>query len=61
MKEVLKNKSEKELRGLLLQKKHQLMDFRFKVSKGKAKNVKEGRTLRSEIARIMAQLNKTTG
>lgn len=57
-KEILKNKSEKELKTMLSQKQGQLMDFRFKISKGKAKNVKEGKILRKEIARILTHLSK---
>lgn len=57
-KEILKNKSEKELKIILSQKRNQLMDFRFRISKGKAKNVKEGRNLRREIARILTELGK---
>ena len=43
MKENLKNKSDKELKHLLAEKRGLLMDFRFKISSGKAKNVKEGK------------------
>lgn len=60
-KEILKNKSEKELKTILLKKQHELMDFRFKISKGKAKNVKEGKILKREIARVMTRLGEIKG
>jgi len=56
-KEIFKNKSEKELRTILKDKRNSLRDFRFKISKGKAKNVKEGRNLKKDIARILTALN----
>ncbi len=57
-KEILKNTEEKELRALLLDKRNLLRDFRFKIAKGKAKNVKEGANLKKEIARLLTEINK---
>ena len=56
-KENIKNKSDKELKVLLKEKRGMLMEFRFKVSKGTAKNVKEGKTLQREIACILTEIN----
>jgi ribosomal protein L29 len=57
-KEVFKNKSESELREALKEKRNLLREFRFKVSKGRAKNNKEGRGLHRDIARILTELNR---
>lgn len=57
-KEILKNIEEKELRALLLDKRNLLRDFRFKIAKGKAKNVKEGSNLKKEIARLLTEVSK---
>lgn len=59
MKEVFKNKPEAELRTLLKEKRSLLRDFRFKVAKGRAKNVKEGLRLRRTIARVLTELKNT--
>ncbi len=55
-KEDLKNKTEAELMALLKEKRNAMRAFRFRVSKGKAKNVKEGRELRRGIARILTEI-----
>lgn len=52
-----KDKNTKDLLKALTEKRDALQDFRFGVSGGKAKNVKEGRTLRKDIARILTELN----
>lgn len=49
----LRNKTEKELRQLLETKRQGLWNFRFGVSGSKVRNVKEGRALRRDIARIL--------
>lgn len=51
-----KDKNPKDLLKALNEKRNALQDFRFGVSGGKAKNVKEGRTLRKDIARIQTEL-----
>lgn len=53
-----KTKSKTELNKLLSEKKEALMHFRFKLSSGKAKNMKEGHNLKKDIAKIMTELNK---
>jgi len=57
MKELI-NKTEKELKVLLSEKKEALRVFRFAMSGGKIKNLKEGQNLKKEIAQIMTLLNK---
>jgi len=43
---------QKELQGLLKEKKERLRQLRFDLVAGKIKNVKETRTTRKDIARI---------
>ena len=43
---------------LLAEKKEALRVFRFAMSGGKIKNLKEGSNLKKEIAQIMTLLNK---
>ncbi|MEK7647051.1 MAG: 50S ribosomal protein L29 [Patescibacteria group bacterium] len=49
----LRQKSEAELQNLLDKSRDRLIQFKFNVSLGKEKNVKEARTLRRDIARIL--------
>ncbi|MBI5045655.1 MAG: 50S ribosomal protein L29 [Candidatus Niyogibacteria bacterium] len=53
----LRQKSEAELQNLLDKSRDRLIQFKFNVSLGKEKNVKEARTLRRDIARIFTLLN----
>ncbi len=53
----VKGKNQKELADLLVEKRKKLADFRFNIATGKIKNVKEGRSLRKEIARILTEGN----
>lgn len=57
MKDLIK-KTEKELKALLAEKREALRTFRFAMSGGKTKNLKEGAKLKKEIAQIMTILNK---
>jgi ribosomal protein L29 len=50
-----------ELRALLLEKKEVLRAMRFDISGSKGSNVKEGRTLRKDIARIETVLTSQKG
>lgn len=52
-----KGKTEQELAKLLEEKKKELRVFRFSITGTKIKNVKQGKTLRKEIARILTVLN----
>ena len=49
-------KNTTELKKLLSEKRHALHTFRFSLVGGKAKNVKEGRAVRKDIARIMTAM-----
>ena len=52
-----KNKTEKEITNLLNEKRENLRSFRFSLSGGKSRNVREGRNTRKEIARLMTEVN----
>ena len=54
------NKTEKDLMKTLADKRKALQTFRFNLSGSKTRNVKEGKGLRKEIARILTQLNSRT-
>jgi ribosomal protein L29 len=57
----LKNKTSEDLKKMLAEKRKALQSFRFNIAGSKARNVKEGRNLRKEIARIMTEVtNKKT-
>ena len=49
-------KTQKELLKTLAEKKTALQSFRLGNSRSKTKNVKEGRTIRKDIAQIMTAL-----
>ncbi len=53
----LKNKSGKELGTLLTEKRNALRTFRFSVSGSNTRNVREGRAIRKDIAKILTLLN----
>ena len=54
----IKEKSEKELKTMLVDKRLALQNFRFAVAGSKNRNVKEGKALRKDIARILTVMNK---
>ncbi|MBI2109104.1 MAG: 50S ribosomal protein L29 [Parcubacteria group bacterium] len=56
----LKEKTEKELQELLGAKQKSLRLFRFGISGSKIKNVKEGRNIRKDIARILTEIHERT-
>jgi ribosomal protein L29 len=56
MKDYL-NKTAADLMSLLGEKRTALRSFRFGSTGGKAKNVKEGKSHRREISRIMTTLS----
>ena len=56
MSEITK-KTEKELIALLAEKRQALRDFRFALSGGKAKNMKEGAVAKKAIAQILTETN----
>ncbi len=51
------NKTASDLSKLLGDKREALRVFRFGTAGAKTKNVKEGRVIRKDIARIMTALN----
>ena len=51
-----KNKEKNDLEKTLHDKQKQLQNFHFVLSGSKAKNVREGRSTRKDIARIMTEL-----
>ncbi len=53
----LKNKSPKELSSLLSEKGLAVRAFRFAVAGSNVRNVKEGKALKKDIARIKTLLN----
>jgi ribosomal protein L29 len=53
-----KTKTAEELNRLVADNRQKLQTFRFAMTGGKTKNVKEGRNLRKEIARILTEMNK---
>lgn len=55
----LKQKNQKELEDLLESKRRDLWNFRFGASGSKVRNVKEGKLLRREIARILTVMKET--
>jgi len=54
----LKNTSDKDLSKELSKRKQTLSSFRFGIAGSKSKNVREGRNLRKDAARILTEINK---
>ncbi len=54
----LAKKNKAELIKTLSEKKVALRDFRFSVSGSNVRNVKEGKVVKKDIARILTLLNK---
>jgi ribosomal protein L29 len=52
-----KGKDKKDLVKTLLEKREAIRKLRFGTTNSKTKNVKEGKGLRKEVARIMTELN----
>jgi len=52
----LKEKNDQDLEKLLLEKRNALRNFRFNTSSSKLKNVKEGKTVRKDIARVLTEI-----
>jgi len=57
MKEI-RNKNESDLKKMLKEKRESLRDFRFAGAGGRTRNVREGRSLRREIAQVLTALNE---
>jgi len=60
IKKEIKGKSESDLNKLLSEKTGALRDFRFGIAGSNSKNVREGRMLRRDIARVKTQINLIT-
>jgi ribosomal protein L29 len=58
MKKDFKNKTENELVQALSEKRNALRTFRFAIAGSKTRNMKEGKGVKKEIARILTELNK---
>ncbi len=54
----IKTKTPADLNKLLNEKREALRVFRFGATGAKTKNVKEGSSIRKDIARIMTALNR---
>jgi ribosomal protein L29 len=52
-----KDKTPQDLAKLIIEKREGIRAFRFGSTGSKTKNVKLGRTLRKEVARIMTELS----
>lgn len=53
----LAKKSEKELKKELAEKRKAIREFRFNIAGSKLKDVKESKTLKKQVARILTELN----
>jgi ribosomal protein L29 len=54
----IQEKNEKDLAKELFEKQEALRAFRFGISGSKVRNVREGRTIKKDIARIQTELSK---
>lgn len=54
-----KNKTAEELKRLVSENRQKLQTFRFAMAGSKTKNVKEGKTVRREIAKILTEMNRS--
>lgn len=54
----IQGKNDTELTKLLNEKRETLRNFRFGISGSKVRNVKEGRNLKREIARLLTELTR---
>jgi len=54
----IKQKTEKELKEILKKEKEKLRQLRFELAAGKVKSIKEIRTTKKDIARILTIINK---
>ena len=52
-----KTKTDADMRKMLADKREALRVFRFGAAGAKTKNVKEGRAIRKDIARILTAMN----
>lgn len=57
-KDILKSRSAADLEQELADKREELRKFRFAVSQSKIKDMKSGREIKRDIARILTRLNQ---
>lgn len=57
----LREKTEKELKKLLLSQREKLRDLRFKVSQKQLKNIREIRSIKRNIAKILTVTREKKG
>ncbi len=55
--ENLTKKTEKELKKELIEKRKAIRQFRFNIAGSKLKDVKTGKELKKDVARILTELN----
>ena len=55
---TLANKTDHELLKELAEKRSGLRNFRFGATGSRTRNVKEGRNLRKDIARLLTEINR---
>lgn len=55
----IKDKNKDDLLNLLKTKRDDLHNFRFGIAGSKKRNVKEGKSIRKDIARILTILNSS--
>lgn len=53
----IKGKNNNELEKMLIEKREALSSFRFSGAGGKTRDVKHGRNIKKDIARILTQVN----
>ncbi|MFA6536620.1 MAG: 50S ribosomal protein L29 [Candidatus Paceibacterota bacterium] len=58
MSNEFKNKTDAELVAMLLEKREAVRAFRFGIAGSKNRNMREGRNLKREIAKIMTEQNQ---
>lgn len=52
-----KNKTDQDLNKTLSEKRAGLREFRFGLAGSKTKNIKKGKEIRKDIARVLTELN----
>lgn len=56
----LKSKSADEVAKMLTERRLALKNFRFNISGSKAKNIREGRNIRKDVARLLTFLRNNS-
>ncbi len=57
----IRKQTVEEIQRAIADKREQLRTFRFSEAGTRTRNVKEGRTLRKDIARMLTELNARSG